>query len=229
MLSEWSTYSLSDLLLFSPRTYYRLLELYNTSLWPAHLVALAAGGGVLVVVARATGGWPRAIPVVLAIAWCWVAWGFLLQRYATINWAATYFAAGFGVEALLLLLCARRFEPTDAPRPNARALLATATAAFAIFGYPFIAVLAGRGLATAEVFGLAPDPTALATLALLVAARPALRFALMPIPFAWAAISGATLWAMAAPDWWVLPAGALLALVAAVVLRRAARAGADAL
>ena len=40
-MSEWWTYSLSDFLLFSPRTYYRLLELYNLAIWPTQLAALA--------------------------------------------------------------------------------------------------------------------------------------------------------------------------------------------
>jgi hypothetical protein len=59
---------------------------------------------------------------------------------------------------------------------------------------------------------VAPDPTALATLALLVAAArmPSL---LLPIPLLWCAISGATLWTMRAPDAWVAPLGALLVLV----------------
>jgi hypothetical protein len=31
-MSEWWTYSLWDFLLFSPRTYYRLFELYNLAI-----------------------------------------------------------------------------------------------------------------------------------------------------------------------------------------------------
>ena len=46
--SEWWTYSLSDLLLFSPRTYYRLFELYNEAVWPMH-VAAALGVPVVAV------------------------------------------------------------------------------------------------------------------------------------------------------------------------------------
>jgi hypothetical protein len=37
-MSEWWTYSLSDFLLFSPRTYYRLFELYNLAVWPWHVL-----------------------------------------------------------------------------------------------------------------------------------------------------------------------------------------------
>ncbi len=43
LMPEWWSYGLGDFLLFSPRTYYRLIERYNSGLWPLHLVALAAG------------------------------------------------------------------------------------------------------------------------------------------------------------------------------------------
>ena len=40
-MSEWWTYRPSDFLLFAPRTYYRLFELYNAEIWPtAHRDAL---------------------------------------------------------------------------------------------------------------------------------------------------------------------------------------------
>ena len=50
-MSEWWTYSLSDFLMFSPRTYYRLFELYNAAIWPAQLVAIALGVAILRAVA----------------------------------------------------------------------------------------------------------------------------------------------------------------------------------
>ena len=46
-MSEWWSYSLSDFLMFSPRTYYRLFELYNLALWPWHIAGLALGLVVL--------------------------------------------------------------------------------------------------------------------------------------------------------------------------------------
>src|SRR5262249_57612480 len=48
LMSEWWTYSLSDFLLFSPRTYYRLFELYNLAVWPWHVLAIVLGLAVLV-------------------------------------------------------------------------------------------------------------------------------------------------------------------------------------
>jgi hypothetical protein len=97
-MSEWWTYSLSDLLLFSPRTYYRLFELYNAEIWPLQVAALLLGAVLL----RGPPWRGRAIAAALASCWLWVAWAYLLARYDTINWAARYFAAGFAVEAGLL-------------------------------------------------------------------------------------------------------------------------------
>ena len=42
-MPEWWTYSLADFLMFAPRTYYRLIELYNRDVWPAHLATIALG------------------------------------------------------------------------------------------------------------------------------------------------------------------------------------------
>ena len=103
LMSDWWTYSLSDFLLFAPRTYYRLFELYNDEVWPAQIAALVAGAAILALLERGGPLAGRLISVILAASWLVVAWAFHLQRYATINWAAVYFAAGFALQALLVL------------------------------------------------------------------------------------------------------------------------------
>src|SRR5918995_6358825 len=102
-MSDWWTYSLSDFLLFSPRTYYRLLELYNIATWPTQLAALALGAVILGMLKTRAAWQGRIIMAVLALLWLWVAWAYFLERYETINWAASYFATGFAAEAALLV------------------------------------------------------------------------------------------------------------------------------
>ena len=46
-MSEWWTYRLTSFLLFSPRTYYRLLELYNLAIWPTQLAGIAIGLAII--------------------------------------------------------------------------------------------------------------------------------------------------------------------------------------
>jgi hypothetical protein len=102
-MSEWWTYRLSDLLLFSPRTYYRLFELYNAAIWPAQVVAITVGLAVLALGRRPGGARGRWIAALLAGCWLWVAIAFHANRYATINTAAVDFAWGFAFEGALLI------------------------------------------------------------------------------------------------------------------------------
>ena len=67
---------------------------------------------------------------------------------------------------------------------------------------PLLAPLQGRGWATSEVFGIAPDPTAIATLGVLLLARGRLLPLLVPIPILWCLLSGMTLSTMGEPQAW---------------------------
>src|SRR5262252_3128149 len=102
-MTEWWTYRLTSFLLFSPRTYHRLFELYNLAIWPAQLAGVAIG---LAIVALLIGSRPRRdrfICALIAACWLWVAFAFLYQRYAQINWVAPWFAAAFGLEAVFFV------------------------------------------------------------------------------------------------------------------------------
>jgi hypothetical protein len=214
-MSEWWTYSLSDFLLFSPRTYYRLFELYNASIWPLQILALALGAALLVLLFTGAAWRGRATAAILAACWLWVAWGYLFKRYDTINWAASYFAVGFALEALLLAwtgLVRDRLglrSGWDVASTAGRCMLL-----FALVGYPLIAPLAGRPWMQVEIFGLAPDPTAIATLGFLATARQP-HWLLLVIPLIWCAISAATLWTMQSPEAVIVVIAVALALVAA--------------
>ena len=214
-MSEWWTYRLSDFLLFSPDTYYRLFALYNAAVWPFQFAGIAAGVAILALLVRRPAWAGRAIGILLAICWVWVAWGYFASRYATINWAATSFAWAFAFQALLLVLSVivgGRLSFTKATSLCTTAGLALF--AFALFLQPLIGPLAGRNWTEIELFAIAPDPTVLATLGVLLAAN-RMRWKLLVIPLLWCLITGATLWAMAPPDAFLLPLAALLTVALA--------------
>ncbi len=198
-MPEWWTYSLSDFLLFSPRTYYRLIERHNAALWPAHLVTLAAGAAIALLLLRPSPSRSRVVAATVAALWAWVGWMFVARRYATINWAAAYLAWLFAVQGLLLLWLGVvrrqvRFGWRHGQPGAAGAALFTTSLAL----YPLLAPALGRGWSQAEVFGMTPDPTALATIGLLLAGEgpPGPRRVLLAIPLAWCALAAATLWAL---------------------------------
>ena len=216
-MPDWLTYRLSDFLLFSPRTYYRMFELYHSEVWPIHLVVLGSVVAIVVLLRRKEEWRDRAIAGVLAIWWLWVAIAFHLQRYATINWAGRYFAALFAIQALLLL-----WFGVIRPRPRFR--LSRQPAAYLAAGVLFIALvvepvagwIAGRSWRQVEMFGLTPDPTAIATLALLALSTARPHRALIAIPAVWCAIGAATLWALGSPEAWLVMFAGLAGLILAL-------------
>jgi hypothetical protein len=216
-VSEWWTYTLSDFLLFAPRTYYRLFELYNRELWPAQLLALGAGGALLLLVRREGAVAGRLAAAILAACWLWVAWGFHLERYATINWAATYFAAAFALQsALLAWTGVVRGRLAFGPVPRTVRHAGIGLVLFALVVQP----LAGRDWSQVELFGMAPDPTAVATLGVLLLASDRVRWALLIVPVLWCVVTGATLLAMDAPHAAIAPLAALLVLALAARRQR---------
>src|SRR5215210_1430023 len=214
-MSEWWTYSLSDFLLFSPRTYYRLFELYNLAIWPANIVALGIAAAILLLLLSQTRWQGRAILIILAGSWLWVAWAYLYERYDTINWAARYFAIVFALQAALLLWRAGFLAPSIRLGSEMASRAALALFLFAVLLYPLIAPALGRPWMQAEIFGIAPDPTVIATLGIILVASGRALWELLVIPLVWCAISGATLWAMGSPDALVpVLAGCLAAIIA---------------
>lgn len=226
-MNEWWSYRPGSFLLFSARTYYRLIETANAEWWPLHLLFGLAGAAVLGWMARRHRGrherWREcAACAVLGVAWLWVAWGFQHRRFAEINWSADYAALLFAAQGLALLgLGALRNG--IALRHHASALdpIAATVVGVGLLVYPLIPVIVGRPLAQAEAFGVMPAPTVIATLGFLLWAEPPRRW-LLVVPVAACLAEGAMLWALRAGEVWVAPAAAVVA-VACVAWRRRRR------
>jgi len=215
-MPEWWTYRLSDLLLFSARTYYRMFELYHAQIWPFHVIVLVSIVAILILLRREEVWADQTISGLLAVWWLWVGIAFHLGRYATINWAAKYFAVLFVIQGSLLVwygFVSRRLRfvvPQSVRDRMAIGLLAVAAVVEPIAGR-----LAGRTWLQVELLGVTPDPTAVATLALLALSTPRPRL-LLVIPVMWCAIGGATLWALGSAEAWIVLLSGLAGLVLAL-------------
>lgn len=212
-MSEWWTYRLTSFLLFSPRTYYRAIELYNLAIWPVQLAGIAIGIAIVVLLIMDIGQRDRVIAALLAACWLWIACAFHYERYAQINWVAPWFAAAFALQALLLVVLGvftRRivFRPASGPS----FWIAASLVAIVVVAYPLLPLLTGRAWTTAELFGVAPDPTAIATVAALALVRGPIRWLLLVVPLLWCAVAALTLWAMKSPEAVAVAAAAVLGL-----------------
>jgi hypothetical protein len=194
-MSEWWTYRLSDFLMFSPTAYWRLVERYNREAWPLHL--LMAGAGLILLWLAASRGATagRIVMIVLAAVWLWVGWAFHVRAYSQINWAANYLAAAFAIQAVLMLVSVALPARNSIAAVDSRLRsMGLALAAVGLLLYPLISFVAGRPWPQAETFGLVPEPTALVTLGLLLAMRPALHRLLIVIPTLSLLAGWTTLW-----------------------------------
>jgi hypothetical protein len=221
-VSEWWTYRPSDLLMFAPRTWWRLFELHNEALWPLQVLTALVAMILAVAIWRGQPGALRAGLGLLAACWALVAWAFLWRRYAPIFSAADAFAVGFALQAATLLALSIR-SGTHLSNHNAIRTTGLALLTWAVLVHPWLAVISSRPWAQAEAFGVAPDPTAIGTLGVLLcltsrdrSARVLLGLAWL-IAVLWCAISAATLWTMGSLQGWV---PALAAGVALTALKR---------
>jgi hypothetical protein len=231
-MSEWWSYRPSDFLMFSPRVYERLIESHNVALWPLQLVALSVVVGVLALAWAKRPADGRYALGGFGLGLAFVAWSFLWGRYADINWAAGYAAPAFMAEALgLVALAALSREPLSPLNKTLPSMLAAALILLAAFAYPLAAPLTGQSWRAAQVAGVMPDPTALATLGLVLFVRSrAAAIALTPVPLLWSVYAAVTQFTLGAAEAWAMSAGVALFLAAAAAraLSRQPAAGASA-
>lgn len=220
-MGEWASYALADFLMFTPAIYFRQYELVNAALWPWHVMLLLTAAAAMALrfgVGRSTVDWTC---LLLAPAWAVTAWWFLYRHYAPINLAAEPFAVLFALQALLLLVAGLRVGDR-APLTAAKALPGLLLFGYALIVHPLLAPLLGRSWASVEVFGMAPDPTALATLGIVLSMRSTSTIWLAVIPIAWCVFSGLTYLAMALPYGLLSPALAITVVALRVLPGRRA-------
>lgn len=208
-MSDWTSYRLQDFIPFTADVYFRLLERTGEALWPLHLLTLALGACALFL---ATAGRPRIACFLMAPPWAFVGVAFFAHRYSELNWAGHYASRAFLAEAAILALVAVTGRGTAGPRQHKSAAGFTGVliVAFSLVGYPLMAPLMGHGWYRAEILGIHPDPTAIATLGLaLITLRGTAIWVAAIIPALWIAFSGLTLLVLDAPQ-----AIALFALLA---------------
>lgn len=214
-MGEWLSYRLSDLLMFSPGVYFRLFERFNGWLWPAQVPALLLGAGLLYAAWTGVGRAGRWAGTLLGAVWLFVAWAFFIRYYAEIFLAAPAFAAAFALQGLLLMLFGLSGRLPIGTAVGPPRYLGLALLVYALVIHPFIGLVAGRGWSGVELFLIAPDPTAVGTLGLLLTVRGGKVWWLSLIPLLWCVVSGATYWVMGA---WSGLAAAFAAALAAVMM-----------
>jgi len=191
-MGELASYRLSDFILFSQTVYYRQFELYNQLVWPLHILAIIFALITIYALWKKPVWGGRLVALILVVSWLWVAWAFLYQRFYQIHVVADWYAFGFVLQAGLIIwygLIKNRL--TLFVRSQLKIKIGSALLFVAYAVYPFIAYINGRSWVQFEMFALAPDPTVLASLGILLFYK--VPIVLYVIPIVWALLSASTL------------------------------------
>lgn len=203
---------------FTADVLFSTFEQSNRALWPLPLVALVLALAALLATLRPTRIGDRALAGLLAAAWLWTGYGHHYLVRVQIDFSALGYAPLFVLEGLLLAW-------SGVVRDRLSFRLDRSASSRAGFGLALAAALAlpvadglSHGWLSARLVGLAPGPTALFTLGLLLmnARGRALHLAIVPV--LWVAVAGTTAWILAIPQDLVLAAAGILAF--ALVLWR---------
>lgn len=207
---------------YSPEVLDAVVRFYNETVFPAQIAAGALALIALVALRLQTRWSGRAAAAILCLFWLWCAVLWHVVQYAAINWAGTWYAVFFAVQAALLIgfgLLADGLAPAAAGN---RVWTGGVVAALALAAGPLTALAAGKNIGTAGYVGTGPDATAVFTLALLALARRP-RIWLLLIPGLWLLLSLVWTFLLGAPERAVLPVIGLLAVVLLILPGRRRR------
>lgn len=210
---------------FGPDAFFALFEQYNRAIWPAQIAAYGLALAVLALAARPRAGAGRAIAAILALAWAWNGAVYHMTYFVTINFWADIFGLFFLLQALLFLWTGVvRGQLEFRFGGDAGAWIGVGLAAFAMAVYPMIGWALGHGWPRAPMFGVAPCPTTIFTMGMLLLAAGRVPPYLAVIPVLWSLIGGTAAWFLGVTEDLALPFAGLGGL--ALILARNRRAGA---
>ncbi|MDX1606751.1 MAG: DUF6064 family protein [Candidatus Competibacterales bacterium] len=185
---------------FTIEAFFRVFADYNRAIGPMPVLAYLLGLAVVVLAWRPAPWAGRTIGGILAGFWLWMGIVYHGLFFAPINPAAYAFGGLFVVQAALLawqsVIRDRLWFP---PRRDPRAVVGWLAIAYALLLYPLLGQLAGHGYPRAPLFGVAPCPTTIFTLGLLLLAD-RVPGSLWPIPLLWSLIGGTAAWLLAVPE-----------------------------
>lgn len=201
---------------FTQDAFFALFGEYNASVWPLALLFYVLAAVCVALMFRPGRSATLFVSTTLAAMWAVNGVGYHWMFFREINPAAAIFAALFLAQAALLIVLpvrspAFRFAASADARSAAGLLLIL----FAMVLYPLWRRLAGHGWPEMPVFGVAPCPTTIFTIGILLTGTWQVARWLLIVPGLWAAIGGCAAILLAVPqDYALLAALALLLLFA---------------
>lgn len=202
---------------FSRADFFAVFVEYNAALWPTQVLACAAALLCVYLFVRRSPITDRVILVVLAVMWAVNGIGYHGLFFSAINPAAYLFAAFFVVEAACLAVFAVHGTAANfVIRRDSRTAVGLLLIVFAILLYPLWGMIAGHRYPAMPMLGIAPCPTTIFTIGILLLGRWTVVRWLLPIPVLRSAIGGTAAFVLGVPQDFGLFAAGMIAVVFAL-------------
>ena len=175
---------------FTLEDFLEMVEIYNTTFWPLQLLAYALALLALFFCFKKKNYSGKIVSGVLAFYWLWTGIVFNLLYFSKIFPIAFVFSILFTIQGILFLITGVfRQNLSFRVKPDIYGIIGGIFIAYALFGYPSLEYLLGRGYPQLLSFGIVPCPTATFTLGLLLWSEKKLPGFILIIPVFYA-ISG---------------------------------------
>lgn len=174
---------------FTTEQFLEVFKIYNTSIWPAQIVAYLLGVVAMYLAFRNMAGRDRVISLILSIFWLWMGGLYHLTFFTSINAAAYGFGMIFLVQGLLFFGAGVwkgrlkfHFER------NLYGIAGAVLIIYAMVIYPIIGAQLGHGYPYAPMFGVAPCPATIFTFGILLWTTKNVPWWILVIPGLWSVI-----------------------------------------
>lgn len=207
---------------FTTAQFFAVFAAYNSASWPLQILVYALGVVAAVAVCSSGSGATRAIATALAIMWAINGAGYHLLFFSEINPVARGFAAMFLLQSLLL--AAAGIQSTDLRFEVGRtvqSVLGLVIIVYALLIYELQGSWARHGMMSGPMFGVAPCPTTIFTLGMLMLARGRWVIRLSIIPVLRSLVGVAAARQLSVPEDYGMPVAALALCLTLVVSRYA--------
>ena len=175
---------------FTADVYLSLFDTYNSTIWPAQVVAYGLGILAVFLALRplAVGG--RIVFAILSAFWLWNGIAYHLMYFFQINFAALGFAVLFTLQGAVFAAMAIRGRRSFRFRPDVLGWSGLLLCLLALVAYPLFGWLAGHGWTRVAAFGVAPAPTVIFTFGMLLMLEGGAALYLAAIPLLWSLAGG---------------------------------------
>ena len=199
---------------FSEEQFLQNFSRYNHSIWPVQLAAILVCLGLAVWSLSKAGAPARIVLASLSGLWLWNGIAYHWLSFSAINPVARVFGALFVAQALVFAYSAVKQRASFRAVADWRSRLGFMIALYAIVFYPLVGLASGHVFPSAPVLGVAPCPTTIFTLGILLMGRPALSRWIYLIPLIWVAIGSSAAMILGMREDYGLAVAGLLALLA---------------